>query len=151
MDFKIRKAKESDAKNCLELIKELALFEKALEEVENNLVQFTKDGFGSNPIYQLFVAELENGQIAGMALFYIGYSTWKGKLLYLDDLVVSEKYRGNGIGKALVDQLFVFAKENEVKLVKWQVLDWNTPAIEFYEKLGMKMDGGWIDCKMYIK
>lgn len=150
MEFHIRRAETKDASACFELIKELALFEKEPEAVKNTLKQFEKDGFGENPIYKMFVAELANGQIAGMALFFIGYSTWKGKLLYLDDLMVGEKYRSNGIGQELINVLFEYAKNNEVKVIKWQVLDWNTPAIEFYEKLNMKMDGSWINCSKLI-
>jgi len=151
-NYHIRLAKREDAPTCHDLIMELAIFEKAPEKVSNTLAQFTEDGFGKKPIYHLYVAEWNaTKEVVGMALFVIGYSTWKGKMLYLDDLVVREAYRGNGIGRALIDKLFEYAQENEVKIVKWQVLDWNEPAIKFYKKLNMTLDAEWIDCKMQEK
>ncbi|QQS29206.1 MAG: GNAT family N-acetyltransferase [Sphingobacteriales bacterium] len=151
MEITIRKAVKSDLAQAYRLICELALFEKAPDEVTLTLEQFEKDGFGENPLYFLEVAELvvPNGEkeIAGMALFFYSYSTWKGKILYLDDVIVTEKHRGKGIGKLLIDKVFKFAKEHEVKQVRWHVLDWNTPAINFYRQLGMSLEPEWITCK----
>ncbi len=151
MNYTIRPAKIEDAPACYQLIKELAIFEKEPDQVTNTLEQFTKDGFGEEPIYKMLVAEwTPTQQVVGMALFVIGYSTWKGKLLYLDDLVVNEEYRGKGIGATLVEALFDYAQNNAIKIVKWQVLNWNTPAIEFYKKLNMTLDDQWIDCKKLL-
>ena len=150
MNFKIRKGVKADAAACHGLIKELAVFENAPDAVTNSLEQFTEDGFGAEPIYKLFVAELEDGNVVGMALFVTSYSTWKGKMLFLDDLVVSEAYRGNGIGQALIDALFDHARNNAFNIIKWHVLNWNEPAIKFYKKLGMTFDDEWIDCKFYL-
>jgi len=149
MEYTIRKATKADATAAHQLIVELAIFEKAPNAVTNTIEQFTKDGFGENPIYNLIVAETNNKQIVGMALYFYAYSTWKGKMLYLDDLIVTQSWRNKGIGKKLIDELFVIAKENNANIVKWEVLDWNTPAIEFYKKLGAKIDKEWWACKFY--
>jgi len=147
--FEIRPAIPSDAAPTYELIRELALYEKALEAVTNPLEQYKKDAF-DHKLFELIVAEEEgSGQILGMALYFMCYSTWKGKQLYLDDLVVKEAYRGNGVGQALIDELFAIAKNENVHCMRWQVLDWNTPAVEFYAKLGAKIDKEWWDCKFY--
>ena len=106
-----------------------------------------RDGFGKNAVFGFHVAEL-NDVIVGMAVYFIKYSTWKGKGLYLDDLIVSEKYRSKGIGKKLFDTFISEAKAIGAKQVHWQVLDWNTPAIEFYKKLGSSIEAEWLDCKM---
>jgi len=149
MEFTIRKATREDAFAAHQLIVELAVFEKAPNAVTNSIEQFTKDGFGENPLYNLIVAENNNKEIVGMALYFYAYSTWKGKMLYLDDLIVTKSCRNKGIGKKLIDELFVIAKANDVKIVKWEVLDWNKPAVEFYEKLGAKIDKEWWACKFY--
>lgn len=108
-----------------------------------------EDGFGEHSIYRVFVAEeAASGDIIGMALYYTAYSTWKGRLLYLDDLVVTEKYRQYGIGRKLIHAVLNEARENKVEQIRWQVLDWNTPAIEFYKKLGARLDPSWINCSM---
>lgn len=149
LKFKIRPAIPADAAPTYELIRELALYEKALDAVTNSLEQYKNDAFEQD-LFELIVAEEEeSGQILGMALYFMCYSTWKGKQLYLDDLVVKEAYRGNGIGQALIDELFAVAKKENVHCMRWQVLDWNTPAVEFYEKLGAKIDKEWWDCKFY--
>lgn len=148
MKYIVRKGEERDASACYELIKELALFEKEPDAVSNTLKQFTNDGFGENSVYELFVAESE-GKVVGMALYFMAYSTWKGKMLYLDDLVVNENYRAFGIGSALIKALMKRAEELKAKMVKWQVLNWNEPAIEFYKKLEMTFDNTWIECKFY--
>lgn len=151
MDITIRKAEKSDLPQAYQLICELALFEKAPQEVTLTLEQFEKDGFGINPLYYLNVAEItlpdDSKEIAGMALFFFSYSTWKGKIVYLDDVIVTERHRSRGIGKLLIDSVFRFAKEHQAKQVRWHVLDWNTPAINFYQQLGMSLEPEWITCK----
>lgn len=151
MAYTIRKGERRDARTAYHLILELAEFENGLDRVSNTPEQFEEDGFGEEPVFQLLVGENEAGQICGIALYYFGYSTWRGKMLFLDDLIVTATARGGGLGKALVDEIFRIAQKEEIKLVKWQVLDWNTPAIEFYQKLGAYMDGEWIDCKFSLK
>lgn len=143
----IRKGTKSDLPGVFKLINELALFEKAPEEVTNTIADMERDGFGEKPIFEFHVAE-ENGVIVGMALYFIKYSTWKGKGLYLDDLIVTEKMRGKGTGQKLFDAFMAEAKAINANQVHWQVLDWNTPAVDFYKKLGAKIDEEWWDCKM---
>jgi GNAT superfamily N-acetyltransferase len=143
----IRPGKREDLPQVLELIRELALFEKAPEEVINTLERMEEDGFGKNPCYRLLVAEME-GAIQGMALYFIKYSTWKGKGIYLDDLVVREKYRGRGIGRQLFEAVLAKAKKEGARQLHWQVLDWNEPAIRFYRKYNANFDSEWIDCKL---
>lgn len=131
------------------LVKELALFERAPEAVVNTEEQLLEDGFGENSIYSVFIAEDEaTKKIAGMALYYTAYSTWKGKMLFLDDLVVTEKYRRFGIGRKLMNEFLKEAQALGVNQIRWQVLDWNTPAIKFYESLNAALDREWITCKM---
>jgi GNAT superfamily N-acetyltransferase len=145
--FIIRKGVKEDLPAVLRLVNELAEFEKAPDAVTNSVKAMERDGFGEYPVFSFHVAELEN-EIVGMAVYFVKYSTWKGKGLYLDDLVVSEKYRGKGIGKKLFDAFIREAKSIGAKQVHWQVLDWNTPAIEFYKKLGSSIEEEWWDCKM---
>ena len=145
--IQIRKGKKEDLPVALDLIRELALFEKAPEQVTNTVKDMEADGFGKNPVFNFYVAELEK-QIVGIAVYFIKYSTWKGKCLYLDDLLVTEKHRGKGIGKKLFDQIITEAKSINAKQLHWQVLDWNTPAIEFYKKYGATIDAEWLDCKI---
>lgn len=147
MDVIIRKGTKQDLPHVLALIHELALFEKALDAVTNTVELMEEDGFGENPIFQFHVAEAD-GKIVGVALYFVKYSTWKGKGLYLDDLFVSEKFRGKGIGKKLLDAFMSEAIKMGAKQVHWQVLDWNTPAIEFYKKAGASVEAEWWDCKM---
>lgn len=143
----IRKGERADLPAALRLIKELALFEKAPQEVTNTLEMMEEDGFGPNPIYGFIVAE-QDEDILGMSMYYYRYSTWKGKRLYLEDLIVTEKARGSGIGKQLLDRTVEIAKETNCTGVMWQVLDWNTPAIEFYKKYGASLDEEWINCNL---
>lgn len=150
MKLIIRKGLKEDLPQVHKLISELALFEKAPEAVTNTVKDMEADGFGNNPAYGLHVAEM-NGQLVGIAIYFIKYSTWKGKGLYLDDLIVTESQRGKGIGKKLFDAFMEEAKTINAKQVHWQVLDWNTPAIEFYKKLGSTVDSEWLDCKMTEK
>ncbi len=143
----IRFAEKKDAPIILDLIKELALFEKAPEAVTNTLEEIERDGFGENPAFRCLLAEM-NGEVAGLSLYYIRYSTWKGRILYLEDLIVREKFRGAGIGKSLFERTFKEAEKLGVNGTRWQVLDWNEPAIEFYKKYNCTFDGEWINCNM---
>ncbi len=146
-DISIRFAEKKDAQVILDLIKELALFEKAPGEVTNTLEEIERDGFGENPAFKCLIAEL-NGEVAGLSLYYIRYSTWKGRILYLEDLIVSEKFRGKGLGKSLLERTLNEAEKLGVNGTRWQVLDWNEPAIEFYKKYNCTFDGEWINCNM---
>ena len=132
MKTTIRKGTKQDLPRLRELIVELAIFEKEPEAVEVTLEELENDGFGTGSIYNFFVAE-ENGIVQGIALHYFKYSTWKGKCLFLEDIVVNQDYRGKGIGKLLFDEVVKVAADNNCKSLEWQVLEWNTPAIEFYK------------------
>lgn len=143
----VRKGIKSDLPQVLELIHELAVYEKAAHEVEITLEQLEQDGFGEKPVYEFFVAE-DDGKIVGIALYYFRYSTWKGKAVYLEDLVVRESKRGKGYGQLLLDAIIHEAKRTNSKQVRWQVLDWNEPAIKFYKKLGADLDEEWINCTL---
>ena len=143
----IRKGTKEDVARAFELVEELALFEKAPEEVTNNIDMMMEDGFGANPIFEFIVAELD-GEIIGMSLYYWRYSTWKGKRLYLEDLIVTESKRGIGAGKMLFERTVEIAKEEGATGMMWQVLDWNTPAIEFYKKYGADIQAGWHNCHL---
>ncbi len=146
MSIIIRRAKKEDCSRLLELIQELADYEKAPNEVTVTLDHFQQSGFGENPVWWGFVAE-EAGKIQGFALYYIRYSTWKGQRMYLEDLLVTQDARGKGIGKLLMDRLIEEAKEKKFSGVMWQVLAWNEPAINFYKKYyNAKLDDGWINC-----
>lgn len=147
MNLLIRKGIESDLPRALELIKELAIYEKAPDEVVVTKEEMINWGFGNEKVFDFFVAEL-NGIIQGIALYYYKYSTWKGKCLFLEDIIVTESFRGNGIGKKLFDEIVNVAKEKKVRRLEWQVLEWNTPAINFYKKYGSHLDGEWINCKL---
>lgn len=147
-EIHVREGRRDDLPRILELIKELAAYEKALDEVTNTVDQMALDGFGPNPIYGFFVAEV-NHHIVGMALFYWRYSTWKGKRLYLEDIIVTEAHRGKGIGKMLFEATMRHALQQNCTGMMWQVLDWNAPAIRFYTKYyGARMDNGWINCHL---
>jgi GNAT superfamily N-acetyltransferase len=147
----IRKATLEDCPRMMELIRELAAFEKAPDEVTVTLDHFQETGFGKNPVWQALVALDEFGKIIGLSLWYMRYSTWKGLRLYLEDLIVTEQYRGKGIGKKLFDQTVEEAKHLGVTGMMWQVLDWNEPAIQFYKKYGATLDGQWLNCALPIK
>lgn len=133
----------------LELVKELALYERAPEEVTISLEHFMESGFGINPVYWAFVAE-EEGVIVGFALCYVRFSTWKGQRCYLEDLIVTETYRGKGIGKQLMDAVIQDAHIKGYTGILWQVLEWNTPAIKFYEKYQAKFDAEWINVSIEL-
>ena len=147
MNISIRKATKKDLPEVLALVKELALYEKAPEEVTITLKELEKDGFGEHPLYWIIIAENEDG-IVGMSFYYIRYSTWKGKCLYLEDIVVKEAFRGNKIGKILFEATIKAAKEMNAKLMNWQVLDWNEPALNFYKKFDAEMDEEWVNGKL---
>jgi len=138
----IRKANPSDMPSVLRLIKELAKFENEPEAVEVTVDNLVDNGFKKNPAFKVYVAEIEE-RIVGMALFYERYSTWKGKAIHLEDLIVEEKFRGKGIGRALYTEVLKYAYEFNFKRVAWEVLDWNKPAIEFYESTGAKILKTW--------
>lgn len=140
----IRAAKKGDCPRLLELIRELAIYEKAPDEVTVTLKEMEECGFGEQPVWGALVAEV-NEMIVGMALYYDRYSTWKGRRLYLEDLIVTESMRGAGIGKLLLDELIVFGKEHNYHGMVWQVLDWNEPAIKFYEKYNAEFDPEWVN------
>lgn len=143
----IRKALLEDAEAMIQLIRELAIYEKAADEVTVSSSDFIDAGFGNNPIWTAFVATIGN-EIVGMSLFYPRYSTWKGKKLFLEDIVVKESLRGQKIGQELFDATFQFAKENKYHSLYWQVLDWNEPAINFYKKNGATFDGEWLNVSL---
>ncbi|MBC6492534.1 GNAT family N-acetyltransferase [Flavihumibacter stibioxidans] len=146
----LRRATATDCPRLLELIRELAEYEKAPEEVTVTLEHFTNSGFGPNPVWWAFVAEVD-GIVQGFALYYIRYSTWKGQRMYLEDIIVTDAMRGKGLGKQLLDRLIEEAKEKNFCGITWQVLEWNEPAINFYKKYNAKMDPEWINCSIEIK
>lgn len=143
----IREGRIDDLPAVFLLVKELAVFERAPNEVTNSVEQMEKDGFGPHPIFGFFVAENEKG-IVGLSLYYYRYSTWKGKRLYLEDIIVTEKERGKGIGKNLFLRTMEKCLEDRCVGLTWQVLDWNEPAIDFYKKFGTRLDGEWINCHL---
>ncbi len=143
----IRKAVKEDCPAMLQLVHELAEYEKAPEQVTVTLDHFIESGFGPNPVWWAFVAETE-GRIVGMALYYIRYSTWKGQRMYLEDIIVNENMRGKGIGAKLMDTLIAECREKKFSGMMWQVLDWNEPAINFYKKYNANFDGEWINCSV---
>jgi len=147
-EINIRQAEKADCKDMMQLIHELAVYEKEPEAVTVTFDHFVESGFGENPIWWAFVAESEaEKKIVGFALWYIRYSTWKGQRLYLEDFLVSEKMRGHGIGKLLFDRLIEECKEKKYSGMAWQVLDWNEPAINFYKKYdGVDISSGWLNC-----
>lgn len=149
MDIKIRRAVKEDCPRLLELINELAVYEKAPDEVTVTLDHFIESGFGKNPVWWAFVAE-EDGTIHGFALYYIRYSTWKGQAMYLEDILVTEAMRGKKIGKLLFERLIEEAKEKKLHRIIWQVLEWNEPAINFYKKYNSEFDTEWINCSIYV-
>src|SRR5690348_14224803 len=133
MSITIRRVVREDCRQLLNLVYELAVYERAPEQVTVTLEHFEESGFGTNPVWWGFVAE-ENGVVIGFVLYYIRYSTWKGQRMYLEDFLVTEKARGKGVGKLLFDRLIEEAKEKKFNGIVWQVLDWNEPAINFYKK-----------------
>ena len=144
----IRKGIKSDVPAVFSLVQELAHFEQAPDQVITSAEQYEKDGFGESPLFEFFVAEDEKDGVVGIAFFYVGYSTWKGKMVYLDDLVITEAWRRKGIGSLLMNRLIAHSKEIGAQQLRWHVLDWNTPAIRMYENMNAELDGEWITCKM---
>jgi len=142
MDITIRKAKKEDMSRVHELIMELAIYEKLPQEVEINLSDLVNDGFGEKPLFHCFVAEI-NSTVEGMAIIYNRYSTWKGKTVHLEDLIVTKNMRNKGIGALLLDKVILFGKEMSVKRISWEVIDWNKEAIKFYERKGAKLIDDW--------
>ena len=147
MDIKIRPAVKEDCTRMMELIHELAVYEKAPEQVVVSFDHFVASGFGAQPVWWAIVAEV-NGNVEGMALYYIRYSTWKGQRMYLEDLVVAENMRGHKIGSLLFDALIIEAKAKSFKGMNWQALDWNEPALNFYRKYNSDFDPGWVNCSI---
>jgi GNAT superfamily N-acetyltransferase len=145
----IRRAERKDCKRIMELVHELAVYEKAPDEVTVTLEHFEESGFGLNPVWWAFVAE-DNDIIIGFALYYVRYSTWKGQRMYLEDLLVTESMRGKKVGAMLFDRLIEEAKEKKFTGIAWQVLEWNEPAINFYKKLNASFDGEWVNCSMNL-
>ncbi len=145
MSIKIRRAEKKDIPRVLDLIKELAVYEREPDAVVIDEEELIKDGFGDNPAYGLFVAEDER-QIVGIALYYFRYSTWNGKVLYLEDLIITESERGKSYGRTLLNTILEEADKQNCRLCTWQVLDWNEPSIQFYKNIGADLDEGWINC-----
>jgi GNAT superfamily N-acetyltransferase len=147
MNINIRLAKKEDCPRLLELVHELALFERAPQEVTVTLEEFEDAGFGERTVWKAYVAEVD-GIIAGFALYYIRYSTWKGCRMYLEDLIITESMRGKGMGKLLFDRLIVEARDLGFSGMVWQVLDWNEPAINFYKKYEASVEAGWLNASL---
>lgn len=147
MSFIIRRAVKEDCSRLLELVKELALYEKAPQEVTVTEEHFTESGFGPNPVWWAFVAEL-NGRVEGFALYYVRFSTWKGQRMYLEDILVTEQLRGKGAGRLLMNRLIEEARERGFSGMVWQVLEWNEPAINFYKKYNAAFDAEWVNCSI---
>ena len=147
MKTTIRRAEIEDMPFVLELIKELAEYENETDQVKTSVKELVQDGFCENPFFNVVFAEV-NGKVAGMVLYYYGYSTWKGKMLYIDDIVVTDRFRRSGIGQQLFDYIKREAEEKDAKQIRFHVLDWNEPAINFYKKNGVSLDGDWILCKL---
>ena len=143
----IRKGEKSDLPAVMDLIKELALYERAPHEVTNTVEKMEEDGFGPKPCYGLFVAE-EAGKIVGISIYYTRYSTWKGRMLYLEDIVITESHRGKGLGSQLFEATGREAIKGGYAGMIWQVLDWNEPALNFYKKYGAELDGEWVNGKL---
>jgi ribosomal protein S18 acetylase RimI-like enzyme len=149
MSITIRKAIKADCPRLLELVCELAEYERAAHEVTVSPEHFETSGFGANPVWWALVAE-EAGVVVGFALYYIRYSTWKGQRMYLEDIIVTEAMRGRGVGKLLMDGLIEEARAKNLSAIVWQVLEWNEPAINFYKKYNAKFDAEWINCSIEV-
>jgi len=148
MNITIRKAVKEDCQRMMELVLELAIYEKAPDAITVQFDHFLESGFGEKPVWWAYVAEID-GRVEGFALYYIRYSTWKGQRMYLEDLLVTEKLRGRGVGQLLFDKLIEEAIQKQFSGIAWQVLDWNEPAINFYKKIGkVAFDGEWVNCSI---
>jgi len=150
MKINIRKAEKKDVPEIFRLIKELALYEKAPDEVKVTVEELERDGFGPEAVYKAFVADAD-GVILGMALYYIKYSTWKGRCVFLEDLIVGQQYRRYGIGAKLFDAVVKSCKEMGLRKMDWQILDWNEPAINFYKKYNTVFSDEWLNGSLYEK
>jgi GNAT superfamily N-acetyltransferase len=154
MEFNIRRAVKADCPRLMQLVVELAVFEKEPNAVTVSQEHFEESGFGESPVWWAFVATTTDPPgvetIHGFALCYIRYSTWKGQRLYLEDLIVTEEMRGKGLGKLLFERVLQETREKKFSGMVWQVLDWNEPAIDFYKKYGAKLDQGWINCSLEL-
>jgi GNAT superfamily N-acetyltransferase len=148
--LQIRKGNQQDLPQVLALIKELATYEKAPDEVVVTIEEMENWGFGKDKVFDFFVATNED-KIVGLALYYFKYSTWKGRCLFLEDIIVTETFRGKGLGKKLFEKVAKVAKMEKVRRMEWQVLDWNEPAIQFYKKYPSYFDAEWINCKLTDK
>lgn len=145
----VRRGKKEDLPQVFALIQELALYEKAPDEVTNTVQMMEKDGFGPSPVFGFFVVEKEgDGAIIGTAIYYYRYSTWKGKRLYLEDYIITASERGNGAGKLLFEAVLAKSLEEDCTGMMWQVLDWNEPAIKFYKKYGARFEEEWLNCDL---
>lgn len=146
----IRSAVAQDCPQMLDLIRELAIYEKEPDAVTVSLEEFIDSGFGENPVWGAFVAETQDEiqKIIGISLYYIRYSTWKGRRLYLEDIVVTENLRGQGIGKQLFDRTWAYCLEKGYCGMTWQALEWNEPALNFYRKYPTRLDSEWINISM---
>ena len=149
MEITIRRVVKEDCPRLLELVRELATYERAPNEVTVTLEHFVESGFGEKPVWWAFVAETEE-KIVGFALYYVRYSTWKGQAMYLEDILITNEMRGKGIGKLLFDRLIEEAREKKFNRIIWQVLDWNEAAINFYKKYNADIDVGWLNCSIYV-
>lgn len=149
-DIIIRRAVREDCPRLMELVRGLAEYEKAPQEVTVSLSHFEESGFGDNPVWWAFVAEFE-GRISGFALYYIRYSTWKGQRIYLEDIYVEPEVRGKGIGAMLFDAMMQEGRNGNYSGMMWQALDWNQPALDFYSKYGTKFDEEWVNCSIEFK
>lgn len=143
-EIAIRRAKAEDCASIMELVHELAVYERASDEVTVTEEHFRESGFGKQPVWWAYVAEAE-GKIVGFALYYIRFSTWKGQRMYLEDLLVTETWRRRGIGRLLMEALIQDAREKNLHGISWQVLEWNEPAIEFYKEYKPSFDGEWVN------
>lgn len=148
-DINIRPAVAEDCPAMLDLVRELAVYERAPEAVTVTPEHFCESGFGTNPVWWAWVAEAD-GVIVGFALYYVRYSTWKGQRMYLEDIIVNEPWRGKGIGKLLMDKLIEVAREKKFSGMLWQVLDWNEPAINFYKRYNAKFDPEWVNVSLEL-
>ncbi len=147
MNVHIRKGIAGDIKAVYGLILELAHYEKAPSEVTVSIEQLLRDGFGPRPLFEFVVAE-RAGEVIGMAFYYFRYSTWKGKFLYLEDFVVTESLRGNGIGAQLFEKVMEISVAEKCAGMSWQVLDWNEPALHFYKKYAANLDSEWVNGRL---
>lgn len=146
-DIVIRFAEKSDMPAVLALIQELATYEKAPDEVTISISDLEKDGFGENPVFKILLAEIDQ-EIVGMSFYYFSYSTWKGKCVYIEDIIIKESFRRKGIGAVLFDEMVKIAYQENAHRLHWQVLDWNEPAINFYKKYEAVLDNTWINGKL---